>query len=461
MRHPIAPLFRARLLLAALVTTASILPILRAQEAASDEVFVLAPFNVSAYKVDVRIIDGFTGRDYEGDHPVVIDFARSFNKLLTGFHKKLVLDEVKHLESRIKLGKDFEREMRALVATFGHQPFSLGNSHWLRRERAIIDRLVQEPFFKVDAVVAWDLDRLNATAPKKPRGKFARDIRHDDATGRWERRVLATWEVFFVRSGGNTFATEKTQGLNLDTLRGFHFIEQGLPGDVPPHAFGKVSLTYPIFYTAAGTGAEELRRLQQMLIANLHFIYDPFSWVYRRNIRFRGGFLEDCLAHVEAQRLPVSDREWFDPVFARFLSDLVTIKLEGAGEIYSLHMLNRRVNESPRVLGLGLDLLNWNDGERRTAEQRPESPVRLAPAQPHGFRYVLIDAHQRFGDAFLAHLRAGLLAAAQSGGKTSGRQLFIRAIEELSAQPYDAFVAQAIRTQEAALEQHRPKQPGL
>lgn len=435
---------------------------LRAQEPAGDGVVKMEPFNVAAYNGNIPLIDGFTGQDYEGTHVTVIKFAQSFNKLLLGYHKKLVLDEVKHLEFRMKLGREFEREMGALSASFGFGRFALDQSVWLRRERAIITRLFREPFFKIKALVVWDLDRLREMAPKKPASKYAADIHFNPDLGRWERRITDRWDVFFNNNPGRldgSFQTEKIQGLNLDTHRGFHFIERGLPLNVPSDAFREVSLTYPIFYSDTGTGAPDLRRLQETFIANLYFIYDPFSWVARRDVRFRGGFLKDCQDHVQAQRLRLNDRAWFDEVLARFLSDVVTIKLQGADEIYALHMLNKRLGESPRVLGVGLDLLNWNSGEKRTAPDRPETDARLSLTNSSGFRYVLIDAYQRHGDTFVEGLRRTLAAQKDAKEKISGRTLLTRLIADTSGLPFEEFAQRAKSTQEAHLNRHKLTRP--
>lgn len=440
---------------------------LRAQEpAAGDEVVKMEAFNVTAYNGKIPIIDGFTGKDYTGENDVVFNFALSFNKLLLGYHKKLVLDEVKHLQFRIKLGKEFEREMGQLAGSFGFGGFTLDDSTWLRRERAIITRLIREPFFKIKALIAWDLDRLNKIAPKKPDSKYAADIRYDAEAGRWERRITDRWDVSFfngaIGNRGNSFTTDKTQGLNLDTQRGFHFIERGLPLQVPSTAFQEVRLTYPIFYSAQSVGEKELRYLQETFIANLYFIYDPFSWVARRDTRFRGGFVNDCLEHIQAQRIAVGDRDWFDAVFARFLSDVVTIKLQGVEEIHALHMLNKRLGESPRALGLGLDLLNWNKGEKREAMDRPEAEARISLTSAGGFRFVLVDAYQRLGEPFIATLRSRLLAQKAARSPIPGRTMLTQVIAELSGMSYEEFAQRARVTQEAHLAQHkltRPRQP--
>lgn len=440
---------------------------IRAQEpAAGEEVVKMEAFNVTAYNGKIPIIDGFTGKDYTGDNDVVFNFALSFNKLLLGYHKKLVLDEVKHLQFRIKLGKEFEREMGQLAGSFGFGGFTLDSSTWLRRERAIITRLIREPFFKIKALIAWDLDRLNQMAPKKPESKYAADIHYDAGAGRWERRITDRWDVSFFNGAsgnrGNLFTTDKTQGLNLDTHRGFHFIERGLPLQVPSTAFQEVKLTYPIFYSDQQVGEKELRYLQETFIANLYYIYDPFSWVARRDTRFRGGFSNDCLEHIQAQRIYVDDRDWFDAVLARFLSDVVTIKLQGVEEIYALHMLNKRLGESPRALGVGLDLLNWNKGEKREAMDKPEAEARISVASPSGFRYVMIDAYQRLGEPFVAKIRDRLLAQKAARSAIKGRVMLAEVIAELAGMPYEEFAQRAKATQEAHLAQHkltRPKQP--
>jgi hypothetical protein len=74
---------------------------LQAQDSAGEDVVQMEAFNVTAYHGKIAIIDGFTGKEYRGENDVVFNFAQSLNKLLLGYHKKLVIDEVKHLEFRI------------------------------------------------------------------------------------------------------------------------------------------------------------------------------------------------------------------------------------------------------------------------------------------------------------------------------------------------------------------------
>lgn len=419
-----------------------------------DDVVMMEAFNVSAYGGKIPIVDGFTGKDYRGNNQVVFDFATTFNKLLLGFHRKLVLDEIKHMKFRFELGDQFEAEMNKLIGPFGFDQFALDRTDWLSRERAIVSRLIKEPFFTIKSLVAWDLDRLREIAPEKPKSKYADDINYNLETQSWERRLTARWTVFYHRNGNKyPFHTQKDQGLNLDTLRGFHYIEQGLPSEVPPHAFKEVKLTYPIFYSDENITEEELTRLQETFIANLYFIYDPFSWVARRDTRFRGGFRQDCLDHVKDERLYVDDRKWFDNVFSRYLSDVVTIKLQGAEEIYSLHMTSKRFGESPQILGVGMDTLNWNKGEGRAFVENPETIVRLGNYHnTWGTRFLLIDAYQRHGDVIIDRIRTRLLSAQKSRKKINAKAMIREIIEDLSGLSYDQFGKRAMRTQEAELE---------
>ena len=424
-------------------------------EITADETVMMEAFNVTVYGGKIPIRDGFTGKTYEGDNQLVWDFANSFNKLLVGYHKHLVIEEIKHLQYRIDLGDRFEREMNELSSEFDFGEFTLDRSQWLTRERSIISRLIQKPFFKIESLAAWDIDRLAEMAPAKPKSKFSDDIHFDEVSGEWQRRITSRWNVSFSRARGRTFFTHKDQGFNLDTMRGYHFIEQGLPAIVPPNAFKEVKLTYPIFYSEDLVTAEELTRLQETFVANLIYIYDPFSWMARRDTRFRGGYYRDCLTHVQEARIYVNDRNWFDPVLARYLSDVIIMKLEGATEIYDFHMVNKRVSESPRALGVGLDLLNWNKGEKRQADDKPEAVVHLNAKSSWGFRYVLIDAHQRYGNALLDRLRVQLLAQAKLKKKVSGRAMIEKIITDLSGQSFAEFAQRAIVLQQDQLNQHR------
>ncbi|MBT5901474.1 MAG: hypothetical protein HOH58_05130 [Opitutaceae bacterium] len=428
-----------------------------------DDALMMDAFNVSVYGGEIPIIDGISGKKYKGDHPVVIDFALSFNKLLLAYHKKLVVDEYKHMEFRIKLGERFEQEMNVISTAFDFGEFELDRSQWLKRERAIVSRLIHKPFFKISSLIAWDIDNLNEIAPAQPKSKFAADIRFNPETQQWERRVTAKWPVFFrpnPNNANNTFYTDKEQGLNLDTLHGFHYIERGLPTSIIPSAFKDVKLTYPIFYSDENMDEEELRRLQETFIANLYYIYDPFSWVARRETRFRGGYRQDCQKHIEGERIYVSDRKWFNSNFSRFLSDVVTIKLQGAEEIYDHHMVGKRFGESPQILGAGYDPLNWNKKEKRKAPDKPEAIVKLNHKSSWGLRYVLIDAYQRFGDELLDRIRVQLTAANTSRKKINGESMIKAVVSDLAGMPFDDFGKRAARAQEAKLAEFRINKEG-
>lgn len=461
--HPRFSTMRLRFIATRLILGSLFLPgfaFVRAQEGepAGGNVVTMEAFNVTAYSGEIKIIDGFTGKEYRGDNELVFDFARSFNTLLLGFHKRLVLDEVKHMRLRLDLGSRFEGEVNTLCRSFEFREFELDRSTWLSRERSIVTRLIKEPFFRIEALVVWDLDQLNAMAPAKPRNKYAADIRYNAESKTWERRILTDWPVAYVRNANNnrgSFLTNKQQGLNLDTLAGFHFIEVGLPGDVPPHAFRDVKLTYPIFFSEAQSGTEDLRGLQEKFVANLFFIYDPFSWVARRDTRFRGGFMQEIREHIEAQSIYVNDRKEFDGVLAQFFSDVVTIKTQGADEIYSLQMLHKRLGESPRWLGTKLDLLNWNAGEKRQAPDQPESLIRLNPASVRGLRYVLIEAYQQFGDTLVDRIRTQLLTQKRTRQKISGMDMLRGIVADVSGQPFDEFAKRAVAMQQDHLARHK------
>ncbi len=427
------------------------------QEFLGDDALMMDAFNVTAYGGEIPIIDGLTGKKYQGDNQVVFDFALSFNKLLLGYHKKLVVDEYKHMNFRLKLGDSFEAEMNKIGGPFGFKAFKLDRSEWMTREKAIVSRLINKPFFRINSLIAWDIEKLNEMAPEKPKTKFSDDINFDLETHTWERRVTARWNVFFYRNSNlnRAFTTHKDQGLNLDTGRGFHLIDFPLPGNIPAHAFKDVKLTYPIFYSDAKITEEELLRLQQTFVENLFYIYDPFSWMARRDTRFRGGFQTECQEYIEKQKIYVNDRQWFDSVFSRFLSDVVTMRLQGAQEIYDLHMVGKRFGESPSILGAGLDLMNWNPKEKREAQDKPEALVKLHHNNGWGFRYVMIDAYQQFGNKLLNEIHAKVVLAAKSKQKFDGKKSIQNILADLSGMSFNEYGKQATKRQEAHLAEQR------
>lgn len=410
------------------------------------------------YETPIEIIDGVTGEKYIGTNPVVLDFADTFNDLLLGFHKKLLIHEIGHLNFRLEDGLAFEEELAELSDSFGIKGFDIDHSKWMIKEKSILYRLNTEPFYKIEAMIYWDVDELNRMLPNKPQGKYTKDIHFNKAKGIWERRVTTHWKVSFVRPPtgknrfGNPFNIEKFQGLNLDTNEGYHFIDHGLANDVPPSAFKDVKLTYPVLINSTEPREEQVLRLQQTFVKNLVHIYDPFSWVARRDTRFRGGFYREISEAVSKQRFNVKDRDWFNQVFARFLSDVITVNRHGAKEIYSLYAL-QRFHLSENILGEDLDLLNWNPGEnRKGVHGKKDAKVWINYKSPNGARFIALDAYMRYTDKFVDALRSNL---ANLKGKESGQDIFRRTIEEVSGVPFNKYEKNAIKAQKELIEKYR------
>ena len=419
------------------------------------KIFELEPFVI--YEAPIPVKDGITGDKYTGTNPIVLDFADSFNDLLLKYHKKLLIHEIEHLNFRVQDGPEFEKDLAALADSFGIKKFKVDHRDLLIKEKAILHRLNQDPFFKIDALIAWDLDQLNRMLPAKPKTKYAKDIRYNEQTGQWERRVTTEWDVKFVQRNQNGQATRwvnvhKEQGLNLDTNEGYHFIDRGLTNHVHPDAFSDVKLTYPILVSSTEPRAIQVKRLQDTLVQNLYYIYDPFSWVARRNTRFRGGFYNDLQTFFRSSTFRVRDMDWFKPVLCRFLSDVITVKRHGTKEIYSLYA-EQRFHLSPNILGTDLDLLNWNRGEKREGEHNGKTAkVWINYDSPGGARFIMLDAYMRYSNKFVDALRTNLSNLKR---KTSGKDVVRKTIEEISGVPFDVYVKNAIKAQKQMIEKYR------
>lgn len=420
------------------------------------ETYVLDAFVI--YEAPIDVIDGFTGEKYIGHNPVVLDFADTFNDILLGYHKKLLIHEIQHLNFRLEDGLAFEKELTDLAKSFEIKRFDVDHTRWMVKEKSILHRLHTEPFYKIEAMIVWDVDELNRMRPSKPNNKFAKDIRFNEETGEWERRVTTHWKVSYMRAPTNQNQTfgkpvnvEKFQGLNLDTNRGYHF-SGGLSNDVPSRAFQDVKLTYPVLINSDEPREEQVKRLQQTFVKNLVHIYDPFSWVARRDTRFRGGFYREMHEAVQQTRFRVKDREWFDQVLARFLSDVITTHRHGPKEIYSLYTL-QRFKLSRNVLGEDLDPLNWNKGEDREGEGlRKDAKVWINYKSPGGARFIMLDAYMRYTDKFLNAVRANV---ANPNRAETGQELFKRTIEEVSGVPFEKYEKAAIQAQKQMIEKYR------
>lgn len=426
-------------------------------DAINEGAIQLAPFVVFAG--DPTLIDGLTGRQYRGADPVVRGFNATFKQLLVGFHEKLLRYEIQHMNLRTKAGDVMEAELKAMTESFGIKNFKADRSQWLKRERSILHRLNTKPFFRIDALVVWDLDRLNEMLPEMPKGKYAKDIRYNEETKTWERRVLTKWNVNYYHvnyetGNGWDVRVTKEDGLNLDTNKGFHSIFRGLTEQVPPGAFQDVEISYPMFYTRKKPVEEQITYLQETYVSNLFHIYDPFTWIARRNNRFRGGFPNELRERVEKKRFRIDDRSWFNKVFVTFLNDIAQVKALGVNEIYEIQAIQRWQN-SESVLGEGLDLLNWRKGENRKGEDaNPNAKVWINFDNPGGARFIVLDAYMRYSDRFLDAVRTRVLNA-KSG--VSGQSLFKEAIEEVSGVPFEKYYPAARKAQIQSLESYRPK----
>lgn len=415
-----------------------------------DDLLLIEIEGFEVFSNSMKIIDGMTGREYTGEHPVILGFRREFDTILTKYHNKLLLDEAKRLKERAEIIKPFTEELAALASRFGIDGFAVTGPH-LTRELSIFRRMAKDPFFNIEELVVWDLHHLGKDPSKLPNNKYAKNIRFNAETGEWERRVTTKWEVSWITPDRyrRQVYKFKEQGLNLETQKGYHF-SAGLRPDVPSNAFQDVKLQYPIFYNTGETVETQVKQLTHNFLLNLIYIYDPYSWVLRGNTRFRGGFQRQLHEHIKKRPLPISDREWFDRVLSHFLNDIVTLRYWGPDEIYDLQMLSADPRNSHQ-LGVGLDLLNWQKGENREVDFDPDAPVEIPDISfhnPHRARYVLLDAYRRYGDTFLDALVDRFLALEKRG---SGKELVKEAIAAVSGVSADKYIPAAIQVQKAEL----------
>lgn len=417
----------------------------------------MAPFVVYGGLIDT--IDGFTEEDYHEDDPVVLGFREEFNNLLLGFHRKLLIDEHKHMTKTVQVEAAFHADLNSLGQSFGAKRVDRHKNVFIR-EKSITNRLVKDPFFIIDSLIVWDADRLERYKDRRPDSKYSKNIRYNQETEKWERRVTTEWDVFFTRSNGGTSWSRKEQGLNLDTNKGFHLVEKGLSEDVPPHAFEKVNLTYPIFVNSFEPADVQITRLQKSLVANLYQIYDPYSWVARRSTRLRvrakyqGGFKQV----VKKSRLPITDRNWFDGVLSHLILDIVTIKHVGVQELYDYEML-MKIPIRENILGVGFDLLNWNPGEERSIEYDPDvnNQVWVNFNNANGARWVLIDAYRRYGIQVLNLIRDELNSLASKNQTMSGKTLVKKVLSTVAGTDANKYIKLAEKAQKQELEKFRYK----
>ncbi|MBK1877479.1 hypothetical protein [Pelagicoccus mobilis] len=439
-----------------------LLPHASAADEITDEDFdVIEIQGFEVFSNSITVIDGITGKEYEGKHPVVLGFRREFDNLLLKFHKRLLIEEHKKLKTHSDSFKTLPAELDQLAASFGFKGKLKIEGPRLTREFSIFNRMIKDPFFKIDELVVWDINQLKLRNNLLPKNKYAKNLRPNPETGEWERRILTKWEVSCVRrnrnnNGTHHFYTHKQQGFNLDTNKGFHLIDQGLPWDVPPHAFREVELQYPILVDTAINVDEQVRELSRDFIENLFYIYDPFSWVARGNTRFPWGYNREIHDLIRSQKINVNQRNWFDRVLATFLNDVATLKYWSADLIYAQQM----ASSSPKnrnILGEDLDLLNWHKKEKRQVNYDIDTPntiPNISFDNSGRARYILLDAYRRYGDKFVDALRTRVLAVSE---KTDAKQLVRDALAEASGVSAKKYIPAAIRAQKAELGQFLAK----
>jgi len=337
-----------------------------------------------------------------------------------------------------------------MAASVGIKGLKLDRETFLIRERSIMARLNKEPLIDINEMVVWEIDELDRE--KLPNNKRARNIHFDAERGMWQRRVLTDWKVH-VTHIKNAYHVHKQNGLNLETNKGFHLINRGLSTKIHPSSFSKAKISYPIFVSRKIDPEIQIDYLKRGLVKNLKHLYDPFTWVARRNARFRGGFYRELLSEWNEQGYKVNDRKWFGPAFCRFLSDRMTLKRHGEKEIYKLWRVQNSMLP-PNYLGTGLDFLNWNEGENREGKAgRKRDPLEfgwnfnnLSQA-----RFVFIDVEQQYGDTYFINLRGKLLALKK---KVSGQDLMLETLEEVTGMPNEEYFAAAFERQKANIRKH-------
>jgi hypothetical protein len=400
------------------------------------------------YGGDMDVIDGLTGRPYHSDNKVVKAIHSNFPKILGGLHQKLLILETLHMNFHLEQGALHEQELAALAESFGITNFKLDKTKWLIREKAILARLRAKPFFQVKELVIWEKEEMD---PILPSNKYAKNLRYDRETQSWERRVLTEWKVNVPTRKGLTVVV-KNQGLNLETNNGFHIIrDRGLPVNVHPSFFREVRVSYPIIVSRKQNTDEQINYLQRLIVKNMSHLYDPFTWIGRRNTRFRKVFSSTLLSHFRNRSYKVHDRDWFDPVLCNFLNDVVTVNQYGLKEVYDLYIAG--VENPKNTLGEGFDPLNWNAGEKRKgAGMNKGKPIRLRFENSTGARFVLFDMYLRYGDDFLDNFRSKLTSLKRKGDP---REIISASIAEVSGRTADTYINAALKAQEAGIADYR------
>jgi hypothetical protein len=311
---------------------------------------------------------------------------------------------------------------------------------WFLKERRILARLRKEPFFQIKELVVWHRDELSSIGLRG--NERAKNLRFNPEILDWERRVLTEWEVN-IRTRKSFRRVNKWQGLNLDTNRGFH-ISDGLPTNISTSSFREVKVSYPIIVYSDRDEQEQIDHLQRLIVKNMSYLYDPFSWGAKRATRFRGRIAGELLKHMKDRSYRVTDREWFDPTICNFLNDVIALEIYGLKEIYDFYVV-KRFESNPNLMGEEMDPLNWNPGEEReTSKKRTNAKVWLNFNNPTGARFAMLDAYLRYGDVFLDNLRLKLTSLKT---KEAGRGIIEESISEVSGVPAKTYIKAALEAQ--------------
>jgi len=392
------------------------------------------------YGGDIDVIDGMTGKRYHRSNDVVKAINASFPKIMGGLHTMLLVLELKHMEVHMTKGIEHTKKLGDLADSFGIKRFMVEDDSWFLKERRILARLRKEPFFQIKELVVWHRDELSSIGLRG--NERAKNLRFNPEILDWERRVLTEWEVN-IRTRKSFRRVNKWQGLNLDTNRGFH-ISDGLPTNISTSSFREVKVSYPIIVYSDRDEQEQIDHLQRLIVKNMSYLYDPFSWGAKRATRFRGRIAGELLKHMKNRSYRVTDREWFDPTICNFLNDVIALEIYGLKEIYDFYVV-KRFESNPNLMGEEMDPLNWNPGEEReTSKKRTNVKVWLNFNNPTGARFAMLDAYLRYGDVFLDNLRLKLTSLKT---KEAGRGIIEESISEVSGVPAKTYIKAALEAQ--------------
>ncbi len=448
--------FAAGVLLAGLFIPA---PRLSAQSAlseagvGSDDSFLVYLDAYVKYGGEIDVIDGMTGKEYHSDSPVVKAIHTNFPKIMGGLHNKLLLLEARFMNTQLKVGAEHSDRLSELGRSFNIRGFGIDDENWLKKEKTILARLSDKPFFKIKEIVVWEREELSDMALRgNPRGQH---LKFNPESLDWERRVLTEWKVN-IRNRNSYRVVTKIQGLNLDTNEGFH-ISDTLPGNVYTSAFQEVKLSYPIIVSRSEDSQAQIDRMQKLIVQNLSYIYDPFSWAAHRKTRFRARILGDFRNHLGRMSYRVKNRDWFDPVISNLLNDIVTVQTYGLDEIYDFYVVRRFYN-SANLMGKATNPLNWNEGEdRKVSGVRKNKNVSIGKKSQDGWRFALLDMYLRYGDVFVDNLREKLTTLKTKG---DGEAIIRQTIEEVSGVSSDTYINAALKAQTASIVNFRKSRYG-